>query len=155
MQNLALVAAQAHSTKADRAVVISARNFIRALGGSVGLAISSAIFSNSLHAHLPSRLPSDLASQLKDSVFATPKLVDLDPSTRADILQAYASASRGVFTMWVAVIGCCLVLMVFVKDKGLQRQEEKTTQQNDIGVSETNANEEQVSGNESAGHVKA
>ena len=37
-----LVAAQAHSLKRDRAVVISARNFLRALGGSLGLALSSA-----------------------------------------------------------------------------------------------------------------
>lgn len=37
-----LVATQAHSLKRDRAVVISARNFLRALGGSLGLALSSA-----------------------------------------------------------------------------------------------------------------
>lgn len=41
-----LVAAQAHSLKRDRLVVISVRNFLRALGGSLGLALRSAVFSN-------------------------------------------------------------------------------------------------------------
>ncbi|KAF2121184.1 major facilitator superfamily domain-containing protein [Lophiotrema nucula] len=120
-----LVAAQAHSSKADRAVVISARNFIRSLGGAIGLAISSAIFSNSLQSHLPAHLPVSVTNAVHRSTFSTPILTNLDDDTRNHVLDAYNAASRSVFIMWVAVIGLCLVLMLFVKDKGLQRQEEK------------------------------
>jgi predicted MFS family arabinose efflux permease len=49
-----LVAAQAHSTKRDRAVVISVRNVLRSLGGAVGLALSSLVFSNLLKKNLNS-----------------------------------------------------------------------------------------------------
>ncbi|ORY18325.1 major facilitator superfamily domain-containing protein [Clohesyomyces aquaticus] len=120
-----LVAAQAHSTKSDRAVVISARNFIRALGGAVGLAITSAIFSNSLHAHLPSHLPQAVQDAVHRSTFATPDLTKLDNATRDHVLDAYASASKTVSIFFVSGIGGCLALMVFIKDRGLQRQEEK------------------------------
>ncbi|KAF2703629.1 MFS general substrate transporter [Pleomassaria siparia CBS 279.74] len=119
-----LVAAQAHSSKADRAVVISARNFLRSLGGAIGLAISSAIYSNSLHSHLPSSLPTSVTSSVYESTFSTPDLSSLDTETRELILGAYSSASRSVFIMWVAVIAVCVALMVFVKDDGLQRKEE-------------------------------
>jgi hypothetical protein len=119
------VAAQAHSSKADRAVVISARNFIRSLGGAIGLAISSAIYSNSLHTHLPPALPTPIANTIRESTFAAPNLSTLDATSRDHILNAYTSASRSVFIMWVAVIGVCVLLMVFVKDNGLQRKEEQ------------------------------
>ncbi|KAF2180016.1 MFS general substrate transporter [Zopfia rhizophila CBS 207.26] len=120
-----LVAAQAHSSKFDRAVIISARNFLRSLGGAVGLAISSAVFSNSLQSYLPAQLPSSIAEAVRKSTFATPDLSMLDAANRHHVLNAYTSASRSVFIMWVVVMGSCLVLMIFVKDKGLQREEER------------------------------
>jgi len=47
---------QAHASKRDRAVVISGRNYFRALDGSAGLAASSIIFSNVLQRRLPASL---------------------------------------------------------------------------------------------------
>ena len=68
----ALVAAQAHSPKPDRAVVISARNFIRSLGGSAGLAVASPIFSNTVVNKLSAGIPEELAARIKETMFEVP-----------------------------------------------------------------------------------
>lgn len=121
----ALVAAQAHSPKQDRAVVISARNFIRALGGSAGLAIASAIFSNVLLSSLPVTLPEETITQIRESIFDMPRIDALSQQQQIQIEDAYVKAARSVFYLWAGAMACCLALMVFIKDKGLERQEEK------------------------------
>ncbi|KAH8890562.1 MFS general substrate transporter [Thozetella sp. PMI_491] len=120
-----LVAAQAHSPKADRAVVISARNFIRALGGSAGLAIASAIFSKTVISHLPSDIPSALSTRIRTSIFEAPDVSGLTDDQKYRLLDAYVAAMRAVFSVWVAAMGICLMLMLLIRDKGLSRAEEK------------------------------
>lgn len=122
-----LIAAQAHTLKRDRAVVISVRNFLRALGGSVGLALSSAVFSNVLTKQLDSLsvpLPSGFKSQILASILRVPDLSTLTTAQRNEVLDAYMTASHGVFTIWVPIMGACLLLCFFVKDRGLKRPEE-------------------------------
>jgi MFS family permease len=122
-----LVAAQAHSRKSDRAVVISVRNFLRALGGSLGLALSSAVFSNVLKKSLNSvsvPLSEIVKSKILDAVLRVPDLSILNRVERDEVLDSYMDASRAVFIIWVPMMGVCLALCVFIKDKGLQRQEE-------------------------------
>lgn len=41
------------------------------------------------------------------------------------ILDTYTQASRSVFYFWVGCISICLLLTFFIRDKGLQRKEEK------------------------------
>jgi hypothetical protein len=122
---IALVAAQAHSRKEDRAVVISARNFIRALGGSAGLATASAIYSNTLVRHLPTEIPSELARKIRSSIFDAPDTSTLSAALEASVMEAYVAASRSVFYIWVGAMGCCLLLTFLIKDKGLVRTEEE------------------------------
>lgn len=130
----ALVAAQAHSAKQDRAVVISSRNFLRALGGAAGLAIASALYSNTLVDHLgsTSAIPGDMVDEIKSSVFSIPDISGLTDEQKVFILDTYSKASRSVFYFWVGCIGLCLLLTFFIKDKGLQRKEE--TQENTATV---------------------
>jgi hypothetical protein len=120
---LALIAAQAHGRKEDRAVVISTRNFLRPMGGAVGLAIANAIFSNTLQRNLPATLPVTIVSAIRKSIFSAPDLSGLSDFDRNAVLDTYM-ASRGIFILWSCCIGTCLLLMVFVKDKGLKRNEE-------------------------------
>jgi MFS family permease len=122
-----LVAAQAHSTKQDRAVVISVRNFLRALGGSLGLALSSVIFSNVLTkslASLSTPLPDGYISEILASILKVPDLNILDPVQKNEVLDAYMSASKAVFYCWCPLMAVCLGLCLLIKDKGLQRVEE-------------------------------
>jgi MFS family permease len=112
-------ALQAHCSKSHRAVVISNRNFLRSLGGAVGLAISAAVLQNSL----TSAMPRDL-QHLKPSSYDTPDFVDLSPTQEREILGAYAKASRTVFIMNLPFMVVCLLLCFFIKDRGFQRPEE-------------------------------
>jgi MFS family permease len=111
-----LVALQAHCTKAQRAVVISNRNFIRSLGGAVGLAISAAALQNSLHKAMPAEFAS-----LALSSYDTPDIETLEPEQVRQILEAYAKASRTVFIMNVPFMVLCLAGCLLIKDQGLQR----------------------------------
>jgi len=115
-----LVALQAHCPKHQRAVVTSNRNFLRSSGGAVGLAVSSAILANVLKSSLPPRLAS-----VANSTFAAPDLSGYSQADRDAIKGAYAAASRAVFIWCVPLVGICFLLSAFIKDEGLQRQEER------------------------------
>ncbi|KAK0652605.1 major facilitator superfamily domain-containing protein [Cercophora newfieldiana] len=119
-----LVAAQAHSPKQDRAVVISARNFIRSLGGAAGLAIASATFSNTIVNQMPKGIPDQLAHRIREAVFEVPDLAGLTGGEKDLVLDLYARAAKSVFYLWFGAMAVCLGLMVFIKDRGLRRNEE-------------------------------
>ncbi|KAL2030668.1 hypothetical protein VTO58DRAFT_108022 [Aureobasidium pullulans] len=115
-----LVALQAHCSKAQRAIVISNRNFLRSLGGAVGLAISAAALQNSLKKAMPQEFASALSS------YDTPDFAALgaSPEQIQEVLDAYAKASRTVFIMNVPFMGLCLLGCLLIKDRGLQRPDE-------------------------------
>jgi MFS family permease len=116
-----LVALQAHCTKAQRSVVISNRNFLRSLGGAVGLAISAATLQNSLKKAMPTEFAS-----LAKSTYNVPDFDKLgaSPAQVRSILEAYAKASRTVFIMNVPFMALCLVGCFLIKDRGLSRPDE-------------------------------
>lgn len=114
-----IVALQAHCTKSQRAVVISARNFLRCLGGSVALAASAAIQQNVLKRQLPAKY-----DYLSAKTYARPDYSEYPPGDHVMIEEAYAKASRMVFVFLTPCAGLCLLAMFFVKDRGLTRPEE-------------------------------
>jgi len=116
-----IVALQAHCTRAQRAVAISNRNFTRALGGSIGLAISATIVQNKLQQHMPAEFVA-----LSQMAYHTPDLdkIGATPTQKQDILHAYAQASRAVFIMNVPFIALCLLGCILIKDRGLQHPDE-------------------------------
>ena len=109
-----LVALQAHTTKARRAVIISVRNFFRATGGAVGLAVAAAV----LQAALRSSLPPEYA-YLASNAFYLPTSFG-SAAERAAVLGAYMAASHAVFVLQVPLIGICFLVCFFVKDEGLE-----------------------------------
>lgn len=114
-----LVALQAQTPKMQRAVVTSNRNFLRSSGGAVGLAVSSAILANVLRSSLPEHL-----SYVANSTFSAPDLSTFDVRDQDAIANAYADASRAVFIFCAPLNACCLALCVFIKDRGLIREED-------------------------------
>ncbi|KAB8237752.1 major facilitator superfamily domain-containing protein [Aspergillus alliaceus] len=114
-----LVAIQAHSPSDLRAVVISNRNFFRALGGAVGLACCSVIQQTALQRALPSTL-----REIANNSYAVPSLDHFAATERHQIQSAYVDASQTVFISMVPFMGVCLVLCVFTRDRGLMRKEE-------------------------------
>ena len=115
-----LVAFQAHCTKAQRAVVISDRNYFRCLGGACGLAVSAAILQATLRSNLP-----DGYKQLAHSTYSLPSKSSIPDTDWESILTAYAKASRGVFILQVPLIGVCFLACTLIRDRGLERPGEK------------------------------
>lgn len=114
-----LVAFQAHSTKSQRAVVISDRNFFRCLGGACGLAVSAALLQATLRSNLPAGY-----EYLSDSTYSLPSKSEVPDADWTKILDAYVQASRSVFTLQVPLIGVCFLACIFVRDRGLERPKE-------------------------------
>ncbi|VUC32927.1 unnamed protein product [Clonostachys rosea] len=116
-----LVALQAHSPKARRAVIISNRNFCRCAGGACGLAVSAAVMQASLRASLPAEY-----SNLAGSTFTLP---EFDGEIPAAVLDAYMAASHSVFILQVPLIGLCFLGNFFIRDRGLELPDEKSSVQ--------------------------
>ena len=129
-----IIAVQAHSPKVQRAIVISIRNFLRCLGGAVGLAVSAAI----LQAKLRASLPLDY-QYLAHSAYAAPDFDSLNADDTRAILQAYTVASKSVFTLYAPCAGICLLLCLLIKDNGLVREEEREQVQQDVSHEIQNA----------------
>lgn len=69
---------------------------------------------------------------MKSSIFVIPDVSDLSDRQKNLLFDAYVDAARSVFYMWAGAMGLCLLLMVFVNDKGLTRNEEtEKDEQND------------------------
>jgi MFS family permease len=134
-----LVALQAHCTKAQRAIVISNRNFLRSLGGAVGLAISAATLQNSLRKAMPAEFASLASSSYNVPNFDT---LGASPDQVHEILQAYAHASRTVFIMNVPFMALCLLGCLLIKDHGLQRPDEVKDVHQDREVEPVNFEED-------------
>ncbi|KAJ9616471.1 hypothetical protein H2200_000190 [Cladophialophora chaetospira] len=113
-----LIALQAHSSKAHRAAVISNRNFLRSSGGAIGLSISAQVLQSSLRNNLPPRL-----AGLAHYTYAIP--TNLSAADDDAVRDAYMIAIRTVFIVTAPIMSLCLVLCVLIKDRGLQRPEER------------------------------
>nr|QFR37066.1 MFS transporter [Cyberlindnera americana] len=122
-----MIAGMAHARKEDRSVYISARQVMRYLGGSVGLAISSLIFSQSfIH-----KLNNDafinesgnlaLNKILRKHVYSKVDLSTLDATDDQIeyVKLLYMRCCKNVFILWAPLIGLCLLLALMIKDKGL------------------------------------
>lgn len=120
-----LIAIQAHSPKAQRAVVISNRNFLRALGGATGLAVSAQVLQTTLKRSLPNNL-----RYIANSAYARPNLEDFTENDQETIKSAYMKACRMVFLTLTPFMGVCLLGCLLIKDRGLQRKEEFVTKAN-------------------------
>ena len=121
-----LIAIQAHSPQALRAVVISNRNLFRALGGAVGLACSTLVLQTSLRNNLPQGF-----KYLAASTYTLPDFGSMSDKERDSILDAYLNATRTVFIVMAPIMFLCGVLCIFIKDKGLKRPEEVAPRQGD------------------------
>ncbi|WVQ80580.1 hypothetical protein IAT38_002685 [Cryptococcus sp. DSM 104549] len=110
-----LVAALATTPSPDRAVVTSARNFFRTMGGAFGLAVSNAIYNNVVSSHLSS-LP--LSDATRDALLKS-ALADLDtltPSELYSVRGAYAAGLRMCFVCFTAVAVLCIICGLLVRE---------------------------------------
>lgn len=129
-----LVALQAYTSKENRAVIISNRNFLRSTGGAIGLVISAAMLQNSLKSNLPEEF-----KHLALSTYSTPDFSHTTEAQKDAVLTAYANASRSVFVLNVPFMAFCLLACLVMKDKGLGRPGEVSLKSEVIGMDNSNA----------------
>ena len=118
-----LIALQAHCRKSQRAVVISNRNFLRALGGAVGLGSSSLVMQTALKKSLPPKF-----QYLVHSAYRLPDFATFTAEEERIVVHSYREAVRTVFIVLTPLMGISLLGCGFIKDRGLQREEEKKTE---------------------------
>ncbi|KAL4965313.1 putative MFS drug transporter [Aspergillus stella-maris] len=113
----ALIAIQAGVERKDMAVVTSFRNFVRNLGGTLGLAIAQTIINNLL---LSSIRPLHLSPSSQKSFLSSPTsylstLSESEASRTRDLLiPAYRKGFRIIFIIGAALAAAAFILAVFL-----------------------------------------
>ncbi|KAF5016452.1 hypothetical protein F66182_11862 [Fusarium sp. NRRL 66182] len=123
-----LVAILAHSRRADRAVLNSLRNFLRTLGGTLGLTVSGAILDNVLQSRLKGVVSSGIATQLASSAHSLGSL-GLTVEQKDAVLDAYMHGIHIILILYAPLIGICGFSALLVRDQGLQEKDTSTTLQ--------------------------
>lgn len=117
-----LVAILAHSRRADRAVLNSLRNFLRTMGGSIGLTLASTLLNNVLKSRLRGIVNISVAETLSTSITKLDSL-GLTAVQRSGALDAYMASVRTVFILYPPLIGACAIAALFVSDNGLEEKD--------------------------------
>lgn len=97
-----MIALLANTQKADRAVATGLRNFIRTIGGAVGLSIGSAILNNVLLANIPASVTAQDALQFTGVTHLTPEQKDA-------IVDAYEKGIRTIMFLGAPMVGVMLL----------------------------------------------
>ena len=121
-----LVALLAHSKKADRAVANCFFMFIRAVGGAVGLTVSSTILSNELRSRLAGILPDATIALLTASTSGLSD-VHLSAVQREVVLNAYMDGIHTIFITYALIMCICFLLTWLVVDDGVAEHDAPAT----------------------------
>lgn len=125
-----MVAAQANSMMAQRAVVISTRNVLRSFGGALGIATATLIITNTLLGEInkqlrESVLPHLFLYNLKQNIYTHADTTGLTAEQKKVVELMYMKSIKHVFYFMIPLIAICLVTTYFVKDKGLRCLDQK------------------------------
>ena len=122
-----VIAVMACAPRKDIGVVMSARNWLRLLGGAIFLAISTTIVNNAFRQRLTGIIePAILQSILDDPIYIQHTLRNtMDPATFDIIIDAYISAFR---TLFFVVMGILLlasaISLLFIRHHSLKRDDD-------------------------------
>ncbi|THU87242.1 MFS general substrate transporter, partial [Dendrothele bispora CBS 962.96] len=117
-----LIGLQAAMPLRDMATSTGAFGFIRTLGGTVGISIGQAIFSNTLRqrlAKIPNIQLDTSSSALSQSVRHLNEIPD--PVQRAQVIQAYARSISSIWLVCTPIIGATFVMVLFIRRYTLHR----------------------------------
>ncbi|KAK8865997.1 hypothetical protein IAR55_001148 [Kwoniella newhampshirensis] len=116
-----LIAIQASVSRKDMATATGLRNFLRMLGGTIALAVSTTIVNNSVKGDLRASLGDDLYQRiLADPTQA--RDLGLSADQLSTIISAYSKGINGVFYYCTPCIGICVpITILFIKKVSLNR----------------------------------
>ncbi|KAI8140963.1 major facilitator superfamily domain-containing protein [Fennellomyces sp. T-0311] len=114
-----VIALQSAVEGRDIAVALGLQNFVRTLGGALGVAIASTLLNSSLKADLPNVIPMKYAEQVLDS----PGYIRNGlPSEYVDAaISTYANSMRSVWIIIVIITGIGVLCSLFIKNYPLRR----------------------------------
>ncbi|CUM66300.1 uncharacterized protein PRCAT00003962001 [Priceomyces carsonii] len=114
-----ILAVQANSSKENRAIALSVRNVLRALGNSVGVAMSSLIYTSTLinGVDLHDSLPKHIKLEILNNAYARPNLSLFSENEKLILKVLLMKSMKNIFAMWIPLTGLCLLLSFFVKDQ--------------------------------------
>lgn len=128
-----IIALQASAEPRDMGVVTGLGNFVRILGGALGVAISSAILNSSLLSELPQQLPAQyVQAAIQSSEFVRH---DLPPQYVNYVLSCYIHALRLNWYVMTLMAGLGLCCSFFIKHTNLKNK--KQSQAPPAGPQET------------------
>jgi EmrB/QacA subfamily drug resistance transporter len=105
---------------ANLGVATSTATLFRSMGGTIGVPIFGAIFSNRLASNLAGTLPPAAAAALPSRL--GPEQIDaLPPAIREPYVAAYAAALRPVFLIAAAIAVAAFVLAWFLEERPLRQ----------------------------------
>ncbi|KAJ5947478.1 hypothetical protein N7466_000493 [Penicillium verhagenii] len=113
-----LVGLLAGSNNADRAVITGLRNFIRDMGGSIGITVSGAIMSNVLQAGLRARFSQEMIKHLASSALTLPD-IELSAEDKKLILDLYVRGLNIIFLSFSVLTAILLLASLFLHEYGL------------------------------------
>ncbi|KAL4895218.1 major facilitator superfamily-domain-containing protein [Aspergillus ambiguus] len=113
-----LVALLSNFDNKDRAVLTGLRNFVRILGGAIGITVSGTILNNTLQAGLKDRFDAEVIAQLTSSSFAMDSM-DLSEQDKSLISKVYMRGLHVVFVTYAVLISGVFVAFLLVKDQSL------------------------------------
>lgn len=110
----------ANSRKEDRAAATGLRNFVRTVGGAVGLAAFSAILNNVLLSNIPSTVSPATALQFTTAT-------GLTDAEQNDVVEAYMKGIHVIMCIGCPLIGFCVLTSFLIKDVELEGRKEPET----------------------------
>jgi MFS family permease len=114
-----MIALLANTRKEDRAVVTGLRNFLRTVGGAIGLAACTAIVNNAMRENLPA------AATGRNVLELLGMLDTLTASDQQALKHAYMKGLRIIFYLACPLIGACLLSSVFMSEVPLATAHDK------------------------------
>ncbi|KAJ5162501.1 Major facilitator superfamily domain general substrate transporter [Penicillium capsulatum] len=127
-----LVGLFAGTDPVDRAVLTGLRNFLRDMGGAVGVTISGSILTNILSKQLAHTFSPRIIAQLTSSAFALEEL-QLSAKDRQLVADGYMNGLHSVFASYAVLIALYLGAVLWIKDYGLHRGQGITGKENPSG----------------------
>lgn len=139
-----ILAIQANAPRRDRSLALGVRNVLRALGNSVGVAISSLIYTNTLvkNTNMEKSLPQYLKTIIIDNAYAKPDLALFNSQQKIVLRKLLMKSMRNIFIMWIPLIGVCLLFSFFIKDHRL-KLDEVSGEQSDINIEERSSSKKE------------
>ncbi|KAK2467209.1 hypothetical protein APHAL10511_000758 [Amanita phalloides] len=115
-----LTALIAHAGQADQATATAVAYLFRSLGSVFSLAVGGALFQNTLRYLLHKRLSGEDVQEIVKRVRQSLSYLNqLDPVTKATVVQSYQDAIKVIFLFSAAIATLATISSLFIKEKEL------------------------------------